>query len=83
VVPLVSEARACKAAGIPWIAPYEGTKHSFATNALNRGVCIEVVQAMLGHRDRRSTERYAKLRKEALVEEAGIEPASDLSNILK
>jgi len=63
--------RACRNAGVPWVPPYEGTKHTWATNALSRGVRIEVVQAMLGHRDRRSTERYAKLRNEALVEAIG------------
>jgi site-specific recombinase XerD len=67
--------------GVPWIAPYEGTKHTFATNVLNRGVRIELVQALLAHRDRRSTERYAKLRKEAPIEAIGprLQPGSCLS----
>ena len=40
---------------------YEGTKHTLATNLLERGATMDVVQALLRHRDRRSTERYAKL----------------------
>jgi site-specific recombinase XerD len=40
---------------------YEGTKHAFASDAVRRGVGLELVQKYLGHADRRSTERYAKL----------------------
>jgi site-specific recombinase XerD len=40
---------------------YEGTRHTLATNALERGATLDVVRAILRHRDRRSTERYAKL----------------------
>jgi len=46
---------------------YEGTKHTFATNLLEAGVSQEVIQAVLRHRDRRSTERYAKLSLAAAV----------------
>lgn len=40
---------------------YEGTKHTFATGAKARGIEDRSVQEYLGHADRRSTERYAKL----------------------
>ena len=40
---------------------YEGTKHTSATEALRGGRRREEIQKALGHRDRRSTERYAKL----------------------
>ena len=36
-------------------------RHTCATNLLNNGVALEVVQAMLGHNNRRMTERYAKI----------------------
>jgi integrase len=48
------------------INPYQGTKHSAATQAINAGVREEVVQAMLGHKDAKSTKRYAKLVTETL-----------------
>jgi site-specific recombinase XerD len=47
---------------------YEGTKHTWATNSLNRGVRMEAVQATLGHKDRRSTEKYAKFQAQGLLE---------------
>ncbi len=44
------------------VAPlYEGTRHSFATLALNDGADQYTVGKFLGHRDPRTTERYAKL----------------------
>ncbi len=59
--------RACERAEVPKLSLYEGTKHSFATDAVRRGVPERVVQRMLGHRDVTSTRRYAKLAEEALV----------------
>ena len=46
---------------------YEGTKHSRATDLLLKGVPERVLQALLSHRDVRSTRRYARL-DSALVE---------------
>ena len=40
---------------------YEGTKHTTATEALRSGRRLEEIQAALGHRDRKSTERNARL----------------------
>ena len=56
---------------------YEGTKHSFATDAVARGVPKEVVQKYLGHADPRSTDRYARLANTALL--AVLPPAPSLS----
>jgi len=50
------------------ISLYEGTKHSRATDLLRQGVSERVLQALLGHRDARSTRRYARLADEALVD---------------
>jgi len=50
------------------IGLYEGTKHSRATDLLRQGVSERVLQALLGHRDARSTRRYARLSDEALVD---------------
>jgi hypothetical protein len=48
---------------------YEGTKHTSATEALRGGRRLEEIQHALGHRDRRSTERYARLPDGARVED--------------
>jgi len=58
---------ACVATGVE-ISLYEGTKHSRATDLLRQGVTERVLQALLGHRDARSTRRYARLADEALVD---------------
>ena len=58
---------ACQAAGAT-ASLYEGTKHSRATDLLLQGVPERVLQALLGHRDARSTRRYARLADSALVD---------------
>ena len=47
--------------GVTSASLYEGTKHSFASAALESGIQMERIQKFLGHSDPRSTERYAKL----------------------
>jgi integrase/recombinase XerD len=58
---------ACKAAKIDGVSLYEGTKHSRATELLRQGVSERVLQTILGHRDPRSTRRYAQLADQAVV----------------
>jgi len=60
--------RAVEAAGLPHISLYEGTKHSFATDAIRRGVPERHLQRFLGHKNVQSTRRYARLADNALVE---------------
>ncbi|MEW6659697.1 MAG: site-specific integrase [Thermodesulfobacteriota bacterium] len=45
---------------------YEGTRHSLASQAINRGVSERIVGDMLGHKTAASTRRYAKMRAESL-----------------
>ena len=57
--------KAAEKAGVR-ITPYEGTRHSLASQAINRGVPERIVGDMLGHKTLASTRRYAKLRAESL-----------------
>ncbi len=50
---------ACAKVGVK-IKCYNGTRHSWATDALNRGVSIEAIAEVLGHSDIRSTNKYAR-----------------------
>jgi len=59
--------KACGSVGVS-ISLYEGTKHTFATDAIRRGVQERHLQAFLGHADVRSTRRYARLSEHALVD---------------
>ncbi len=57
-----------EAAELPPISLYEGTKHSFATDAIRRGVPERHLQTFLGHKNIESTRRYARLADNAMLE---------------
>jgi site-specific recombinase XerD len=59
--------KACEQVGVR-VSLYNGTKHSTATGLRRQGVPLDVTQKICGHRDPRSTEVYAKLADQALVE---------------
>ena len=59
--------KACDKVGVS-VSLYTGTKHSTATELRRQGVPLDVIQKLCGHRDPRSTEVYAKLADQALVE---------------
>ena len=44
----------------PLINPYNGLKHSFGCQRLNEGFGLAEVQAVMGHADARTTQRYAE-----------------------
>jgi len=69
--------RALSACGLPHAPLYEGTKHSFATDAMRRDVPERLLQKFLGHADVRSTRRYARLADSALVRV--LRPESDVA----
>ena len=52
--------------GTPLVSMYPGTKHSFGMQRLNSGFTMDEVKAVLGHKDKSSTERYAKYLTESL-----------------
>jgi integrase len=59
--------RAAKSVGLEGARLYEGTKHTMATDAVRRGVTERELQAFLGHKDPRSTRRYTRMSREALI----------------
>jgi len=59
--------KAARKAGVK-VTCYEGTRHSLASQAVQRGVSLYKVGRALGHKSLASTQRYAKLEAEALRE---------------
>jgi len=58
--------KACKQVGLN-IKFYEGTRHSFASQAANRGVSIDLIGKFLGHQNQSaSTRRYTHLKIDSL-----------------
>jgi integrase len=55
-----------KRAGLPWLH-WHSFRHTFATQLRNRGVAMAHIQALLGHVDMRTTQRYAHVVTDALV----------------
>ncbi|MGA1841196.1 MAG: tyrosine-type recombinase/integrase [bacterium] len=53
--------RAVKEASFENIKLYAGTRHSFASQAVNRGVPLNLIQSFLGHTHQSTTKRYAHL----------------------
>ena len=60
--------RAGRAAGLPHIHPHQ-LRHTLATQAINRGMSLEAIAAMLGHRSLDMTLRYAKIANRTVAEE--------------
>jgi integrase len=58
-------ARAAKRAGVG-VTCYQGTRHSFASQAINSGVDKALIGKFLGHKTSSSTDRYAHLLTETL-----------------
>lgn len=56
------------AAGLPHLHPHV-LRHTLATQAINRGMSLEAIAAMLGHRSLDMTLRYAKIANRTVAEE--------------
>jgi integrase len=65
--------RACKTAEVPYCNPYNATRHTIATEAINRGVDSKLISDALGHSDPRMMAKYSMVKAETLrnVIEAG------------
>jgi site-specific recombinase XerD len=60
--------KAGAAAGLPHIHPHQ-LRHTLATQAINRGMSLEAIAAMLGHRSMDMTLRYAKIASRTVADE--------------
>jgi integrase len=60
--------KACTAAKVEGVHLYGGTRHSFASQAVNRGISLWKVGKFLGHAKTQTTERYAHARVMDLTE---------------
>jgi integrase len=58
--------KAREKAGVGHITLYQGTRHSFASQAVNRGVPLNIIQRFLRHESPKMTERYAHLETKSL-----------------
>jgi hypothetical protein len=56
------------AAGLPHIHPHQ-LRHTLATQAINRGMSLEAIAALLGHRSLDMTLRYAKIASRTVADE--------------
>jgi len=59
-----------KAAGLPENFRFHGLRHHFASTLVSSGIDLGVIQALLCHKDSRTTQRYSHLQPGALREAA-------------
>jgi integrase len=60
--------RIAKRAGIGWVHPHQ-LRHTLATQAINRGMRLEAVAAMLGHKNLEMTLVYARIADRTVADE--------------
>jgi integrase len=60
--------KACEDIGLKGIRPYDGTRHSFASQLVNKGKSLEIIGEILGHSDIRTTKKYAHISMDAMRE---------------
>jgi len=60
--------KAADTAGIGHVHPHQ-MRHTLATQAINRGMSLEAIAAMLGHRSLDMTLRYAKIANRTVADE--------------
>jgi site-specific recombinase XerD len=60
--------RAARNAGLPKVHPHQ-MRHTLATQAINRGMSLEAIAALLGHHSLDMTLRYAKIANRTVADE--------------
>jgi len=61
-------ARVARAAGVPGVHPHQ-LRHTLATQAINRGMRLEAIAALLGHRKMEMTLIYARIANRVVADE--------------
>ena len=61
-------AKAAEAAGIGHVSPHR-LRHTLATQAINRGMSLEAIAALLGHKSLRMTMVYARIADRTVADE--------------
>jgi len=61
-------AKTARAAGIGHVSPHR-LRHTLATQAINRGMSLEAIAALLGHRSMRMTMVYARIANRTVADE--------------
>jgi hypothetical protein len=61
-------AKVARAAGIGRVSPHQ-LRHTLATQAINRGMSLEAIAALLGHRSPRMTMVYARIADRTVADE--------------
>lgn len=59
--------RLTRAARMPWLTRLHDLRHTFASILISEGADLFTVGKLLGHRDPKTTTRYAHLQREALI----------------
>ncbi len=57
---------ACKKIGLEGIRPYDGTRHSFASQLVNKGKSLEIIGKILGHSNTQTTKKYSRVSIDAM-----------------
>jgi Phage integrase family len=60
--------RVCQEAGLGRVTPHQ-LRHTLATQAINRGMSLEAIAALLGHRSMRMTMVYARIANRTVANE--------------
>lgn len=57
---------ACKKIKLEGIRPYDGTRHSFASQLVNKGKSLEIIGEILGHSNTQTTKKYSHVSLDAM-----------------
>jgi len=71
----------CKIAKLKNVRPHD-LRHTFASHAVNNGFSLPIIAKMLGHKDLKTTQRYAHLHEDP-VNKAVDEISLKFKNILE
>ena len=71
----------CKLANITNVRPHD-LRHTFASHAVNHGFSLPIIAKMLGHKDLKTTQRYAHLNQDP-VNKASDDVSSKIRKVME